>query len=196
MIAPLAQAVRDELRKGLRPYNIPEDSVEVRPDGKAYAADGQVSVSIYSIDITPAEVSGNAILSVDSLIGVGVTVKGREVPVDRRGTDLYTDIGETTTISVEEIVMRAIRIIHGQFTLIQKANRLAERFGIVYSEPLFLARSIGQPEEKGPEHWNIQDNGSLQVADYNEDDLEGYYLEAVFQGAKCFQPALDFESTF
>ncbi len=196
MIAPLTQAIRDELRKGLRPLNIDEDSVEVRPDGKVYAWVGQVAVSIFNIDITPSDVSGNAILATDSLIGVGITAKGREVPVDRRGTDLYTDIGEASTISLEEIMMRVIKILHGQFTIIQKANRLAERFGIVYSEPLFLARSIGQPEEKGPDHWNIQDNGSAKIIDYNEDDLEGFYLEAVFQGAKCFQPALDFEPTF
>lgn len=194
MIAPLAKAVRDELRTSLAPANIPPEVILVTQDEKVAAWTGQVAVSIYAIDLSPSEESGNAILGIDFSLAVGVTVKGRVIPVDRRGEGLYTDILNENTISIDEIIRRVIKTIHGRPQVIAKANKIAVQYGLMYSEPLYVARSIGVPEEKGPEHWNIRPNEN-ELMTYNEDDLEGLYQEVVFQGAKCFQPALDFEPT-
>lgn len=194
MIAPLLQAIRDELRIGLRPLNVDSDSIQVTKDEKVSADLGQVALSIYSIDVSPAAEGGNAVLAREYSVAIGVTTRARFVPVDRRGENLYTDIGNDSIISVDEVLERVIRIIHGQPKIVQKASKLGEVLGIVYSEPLYLSRSISSPEEKGQDHFNIPDNGEGDVT-YNEQDLEALYQEVVFQGAKCFQPALDFEST-
>lgn len=194
MIAPLLQAIRDELRIGLRPLNVDSDSIQVTKDEKVSADLGQVALSIYSIDVSPAAEGGNAVLAREYSVAIGVTTRARFVPVDRRGENLYTDIGNDSIISVDEVLERVIRIIHGQPKIVQKASKLGEVLGIVYSEPLYLSRSISNPEEKGQDHFNIPDNGEGDVT-YNEQDLEALYQEVVFQGAKCFQPALDFEST-
>lgn len=194
MIAPLLKAIRDELRIGLRPLNVDPDCIQVTKDEKVSADIGQVGISIYTVDLTPDSLGGNAVLIVESAVAVGVTLRARFVPVDRRGENLYTDIGDESTISIDELVQRIIRIIHGQPKIVQKASKLGENLGLVYSEPLFIARSIGNPEEKGPDHFNISENTKTDI-NYNEQDLEALYQEVVFQGAKCFQPALDFEPT-
>ena len=194
MFSPLLEAIGTQITLGLRPLNITEESIQITPDGKVYAVSGQVAISIFLIDMSPSELSGNAILSSDLSVGIGITTKGREIPVDRRGTNLYTDIDNKGQISIEEIAARVVRLIHGQFAVTNKANQLAERLGLSYCEPLFLARSIGTPEEKGPDHWNITED-DRSILDYNGDDLEGFYLELVFQGARCFQHALEFEPT-
>ena len=192
MLAPLLKAVRDELRKNLRPLGVEKESVEVTPDEKVTAIVGQVAVSIYSIDISPASISGNAILVTDLAIAVGATLRVREIPVDRRGVESITDIGNSSQISLDEIIQRIVRSIHGRPAIVQKATEYGEKLGIVYCEPLFLARSISTAEEKGPDHFNISENANSDVQ-YNETDIEALYQEVVFQGAKCFQAALDFE---
>lgn len=194
MIAPLLQAIRDELRINLAPLNIPEDDIQVTKNEKVNADIAQVGVSIYAVDISPSDPSGNAILVVDLAVAVGVTLKARYVPVDRRGEYLVTDIGNSSNISLDEVIQRIIRSIHGQPKIIQAASRLALKLGLSYCEPLYLSRSISTAEDKGPDHFNIPDDQSTTVS-YNDDDLEALYQEVVFQGAKCFQPALDFEST-
>lgn len=192
MLAPLLKAVREELRTNLRPLGIDPDSVEITPDEKVYAISGQIAVSIYSTDISPAPGSGNAILVTDLSLAVGVTMKAREVPVDRRGVEIITDVGDTSQISLDEIIQRIVRSIHGRPSIYIRANRYGQKLGLTYTEPLFLARSISTAEEKGPEHFNISETANSDVQ-YNEDDLEALYQEVVFQGAKCFQAALDFD---
>jgi hypothetical protein len=191
MLAPLLQAVRDELRKTLRPLNIKPDSVQVTRDEKVPADSGQVFVGVYAVDMSPTEVSGNAVLCSELAVAIGVTVRSREIPVDRRGENLYTDIGDLRRISIDETIQRILRTLHGQPTIIQKATKLGSKLGLAYCEPLFLARSIGNPEEKDKAHFNVPEaDGDVG---YNEDDFEGLYQEAVFIGAKCFQSSLDFE---
>lgn len=192
MLAPLLKAVRDELRTSLRPLGVDPDSVTVTPDEKVYAIVGQVAVSIYAVDISPSEPSGNAVLVTDLAVAIGVTLKAREIPVDRRGEELITDIGDTSEISLDEIIQKIIKTIHARPSVTQKASKLAVKLGLVYSEPLFLARSISTAEEKGPSHFNISENAESDVQ-YNEDDIEAVYQEVVFQGAKCFQGSLEFE---
>lgn len=193
MISPLLEAIRDRLRVTLAPLNIDTDSIQVTPNEKVNADSGQVAVSIYSIDVSPSTESGNAILAREYSVAVGVTTKSRFVPVDRRGETLYTDIQDSNVISVDEVLERVIKSIHGRPDIVQKATQYGAKLAIVYSEPLYLSRSISNPEEKSFDHWNISET-QFKEFEYNEQDYEGLYQEVVFQGAKCFQPALDFKS--
>lgn len=188
---PLLEGSRDHLRTTLRPMNILPDEVQVMPDGKTTADCGQVFVAVFNIDLGPSEESGNAILATTFGLGVGLTVRTREIPVDRRGEYGYTDIGKKSIISIEELTRQVIKSIHGQWGLMIKANNIGKKLGIRYEEPLYLARSIGTPEEKGPDHFNVPQNVQAQD-DFDSGDYEGLYVELVFQGAKSFSHAVEF----
>ena len=191
MFAPLLKAVRDVNRIGLKPLNIDEDSILVMEDGRPAAECGQVFVSIFNVDMTPDELSGNAILSTLFGVGVGITVRLREVPVDRRGEFGYTDIGDERSISCAEIAARVIRSVHGRPEVMIKANQNAARFNMRYDEPLFLARSLGEPERKKADHFNIMESAQ-RTSSSTDDDDEALYLELLFQGARSFSHALEF----